>query len=236
MLPGFFARELARRNADWNPINVWPRTAASLVWLCFAVACAANNPTPRADGVIVEEDFSDPASGWDRHTGADITTDYGAGQYRVLVGAPNLDAWGLAGLDLNDLQIEADTQYAAGPLDNSYGVLCRYTRSDDRSNFYFFFISSDGYYAMGKVVRNERTYLNSSGNFEPLAAIRTEPGAINRLSAACAKDQFTFTVNGQAAGAFSDSEFTHGDAGLIASTLNQGGVEIRFDNVVIRQP
>jgi hypothetical protein len=236
VLPGCFARGWARRNADWIPINIWPRAVVSLVLLWSAVACAVNNPTPRADGVIVEDDFSDPASGWNRHTSADITTDYGDGHYRVLVGAPNHDAWGLAGLDLNDLRIEADTQSAAGPLDNSFGVLCRFTRSDDRSNFYFFFISSDGYYAMGKVARNERTYLNPNGNFEPLAAIRTEPGAINRLSAACAKDQFTFTVNGQPAGSFSDGEFTHGDAGLIASTLNQGGVEIRFDNVVIRQP
>ena len=203
--------------------------------LCTAAACTSN-PTPRADGVIVQDDFSDPNSGWDRHTGSDIITDYGDGHYRVQVCLPNLDAWGLAGLDLNNMQIEAEARYADGPLDNSYGLLCRYTRAGEDSNFYFFFISSDGYYAMGKVVKNERTYLNPNGNFEPLAAIRTEAGAVNRLSATCAGDQFTFTVNGQPAGTFSDDELTHGDAGLIAGTLNEGGVEIHFDNVIIRQP
>ncbi len=213
--------------------------ALSLLSLMLAACGSAPTtgaPTPRADGVILQDDFSDPQSGWDRHSGGELTTDYAEGQYRVAVQPANLDAWGLAGLDLNDMQLQVDAVQLAGPADNTFGVLCRVTRTGDQSNFYFFQISSDGYFAIGKVVKDQRTFLNPAGDFEPLAAIQTAPAAVNVLAAACQGQQFTFTVNGQPAGAFTDAELTHGDVGLLAGTFNEGGVLIAFDNAVVKQP
>lgn len=211
-----------------------------LIWLMAAAwlaGCALGpQPTPRADGVILQDDFSDPQSGWDRHTGAEITTDYVEGRYLIAVSAANLDAWGLANLDLNDMRVQAEAVRVAGPADNAFGILCRFTRTGNQSNFYFFLISSDGYYAVGKVVKDRRAYLNPAGDFEPLAAIRAEPDAMNTLDAVCRGDQLSFTVNGTPAGAFSDGELTHGDVGLLAGTFNAGGVQIAFDNVTVRQP
>lgn len=201
------------------------------LWL----AACQSAPTPRADGVLLQEDFSDPHSGWDRHTADDLTTDYVDGQYLVSIKPANLDAWGLAGLDLNDMQIQAEARRAAGPPDNAFGLLCRFTRSGGRSNFYFFLISSDGYYAVGKVVQDKRTYLNPAGDFEPWPAVKPDP-AVNVLAAACRGDQLTFTVNGQSAGPFSDTDLTHGDVGLTAGSFNTGGVQVAFDNVLVRQP
>lgn len=216
-----------------------PLAGRALVVLCALgtglAACSAPIP-PSSGGLILQDDFSDPHSGWDRRAGGDVSTDYADGRYLIAVQPPNLDAWGLAGLDLNDMHIEAEAVQAAGPADNAFGLLCRYSRSGDRSNFYFFEISSDGYYAVGKVVRDRRTFLNPAGDFEPLAAIRTQPGAVNRLAADCQGDGLTFSVNGQPAGRFRDSELTHGDVGLVAGTFNQGGVHIAFDNVSVRQP
>jgi hypothetical protein len=212
------------------------RLFVALATVGLLAACGTSNPTPRADGVIVQDDFSDPNSGWDRATSVEFTTDYDDGQYLIAVEQPLRDAWGLAGLDLNDMQIEAETRYVAGPADNAFGVLCRYTRADDKNNFYFFIISSDGAYAMGKVVRDTYTYLNPNKNYEALSTIKTDTAAVNALSATCQGNRFTFAVNGQPAGAFEDGELTHGDAGLLASTLNEGGVKIHFDNVIIRQP
>lgn len=203
----------------------------------WALAACAAQPTPRADGVILEDDFSNPQSGWDTYTGADITTNYDNGRYLIAVETPNRDAFGLAGLDLNDMQISVDAQASGGPRDNAFGVLCRHTRSGDRNNFYFFLVSSDGYYAMGKVVnQTERTFLNPAKNFEPLAAIKTGEGESNRLEATCQGRRLSFIVNGVAAGSFEDATLTHGDVGLIAGTFNEGGVRIHFDNVIVRQP
>ncbi|MBL8056462.1 MAG: hypothetical protein JNK29_07170 [Anaerolineales bacterium] len=211
--------------------------AGALIAGALLAGCTATSqPTPRADGVILQDDFADPQSGWDRHAGAEITTDYAAGRYLIAVASPNLEAWGLAGLDLNDMRVQAEAVRADGPADNAFGLICRHTRTGDQNNFYFFLISSDGYYAAGKVVKDQRTYLNPAGDFEPLAAIRTEPDAVNTLEAVCRGDQLSFTVNGTPAGAFSDGELTHGDVGLLAGTFNEGGVQIAFDNAVVRQP
>ncbi len=203
----------------------------------WALAACASQPTPRADGVILEDDFSNPQSGWDAYTGADIITNYDDGRYLIAVETPNRDAFGLAGLDLNDMRISVEAQVSGGPRDNAFGVLCRHTRSGDRNSFYFFLISSDGYYSVGKVVnQTERTFLNAGKNFEPLAAIQTGDGAVNRLEATCQGNRLSFSVNGVVAGSFEDDALGHGDAGLIAGTFNEGGVRIHFDNVIIRQP
>jgi len=54
-----------------------------------------------------------------------------------------------------DVQVEVDAARLAGPEQNLFGLVCR---SSNISNFYFFAISSDGYYALGKI-RNGKTSL-----------------------------------------------------------------------------
>lgn len=214
---------------DWHYKGV-------LVFMVVLAACAPTQSPPNAAGVILQDDFSNENSGWDKHTGSDITTNYDNGQYLIAVEAPNLDAWGLAGLDVNDVQISAEARYAAGPLDNSFGVLCRHTRSGNESNFYFIQISSDGYMRYGKVVKNVPEYLNATGDFEPLDAIIQGESGVNQLTATCQAQRVSFSVNGQSVGEFEDTELTHGDVGLLAGTLNTGGVQIKFDNVLVKQP
>ncbi len=203
-------------------------------------ACAPrlSTPVPGDSGVYLADDFSKPTSGWDVHTGPDLTTDYDNGRYLIAVEEPGVDVWAVPGLVLSDVRIEVDTQHTGGPVDNEFGVICRYARSgDSRDSFYFFLISSDGYYAMGKVVKGERTILAPpERSFQPSASIRLEPDAINRLSATCQGNRFAFAVNGSALGEFTDDELPRGDVGLIAGTYDEGGVRIHFDNALIRAP
>jgi hypothetical protein len=121
-------------------------------------------------------------------------------------------------------------------VDNAFGLLCRFSRSGDQNNFYFFLISSDGFYAVGKVVRDARAYLNPAGDFEPLDAVQTGAGAVNALEATCQANTLALTVNGAPVFSVQDGDLTHGDVGLIAGTFNQGGVRIAFDDVSVRQP
>lgn len=205
--------------------------------LSLSAACASPTPTPLPPGgVILQDDFSDVNSGWDRHVGSEITTDYTDGRYVITVEQVNVDAWGLAGLDLNDMQITAEAAYVDGPLDNAFGVVCRYSRVNDQNNFYFFLVSSDGYYAMGKVVQDERTFLNPARDFEPLNALTGDPAALINLQATCQGRTLQFTVNGTPVGGFEDDALTHGDVGLIAGTFNEVGIQIAFDNVRVTQP
>ena len=219
----------------------WTRATLALAVFALALgACGApaGGATPGAPGVIFQDDFSQTTSGWDTHTGADVTTDYEDGRYLIVVEEPLVDVWASPGLELADVVVEADTQYAGGPVNNEYGVMCRYTRaSDGRNSFYFFFVSSDGYYALGKVVRDVRTVLSpEDGSFQPSDAILQGPDAVNRLAATCTGNSFSLAVNGTLLGEFDDDELPRGDIGLIAGTFDEGGVRIHFDNVLVRQP
>jgi hypothetical protein len=208
--------------------------------MAMAVAVAGCGPTPQPapaePGILFRDDFSQTTSGWDSHTGADLTTDYVDGRYLIAVEEPGVDVWARPGLALTDLVFEAVTQYAAGPLNNEFGLICRYERGGDgRNSFYFFFISSDGYYALGKVVDDVRTILSPDvGSFQPSEAIRLEPDAANTLVATCAGDRLSLSVNGSQVGEFTDSDLKRGDIGLIAGTFDEGGVRIHFDNVIVR--
>ncbi len=206
----------------------------------LAAACTppGTPAPPGTPGVIFYDDFSQTTSGWDQHTGSDATTDYDNGRYLIAVEEPGVDVWGRPGLELTDLSLDVDARYLAGPTNNEFGVFCRYSRSSDgRNSFYFFLISSDGYYALGKVVNDVRTILNpEAGSFQPAPAVRLEPEAVNHLAATCHGNQFALAVNGTPSGEFTDDALPQGDIGLLAGTFDEGGVRIDFDNVVVRPP
>lgn len=207
--------------------------------LALAAACApSRRPTYSDPSILFQDDFSQSTSGWDAYSDSEKTANYDNGQYLIAVEPTGVDVWGLPGLDLADLRLEVDTQYAGGPEDNEFGVMCRYSRDGDKHSFYFFFISSDGYYAMGKVIKNKRTVLNpESGDYQPSDAIQLDKSAVNHLSTTCAGKKMSLAVNGAPVGEFEDGDLSRGDIGLIAGTLlNEGGVKIHFDNLVVRKP
>jgi hypothetical protein len=218
------------------------RVLASTLFIGLIVAAgcgpAKSSSTPPPAGVLFQDDFSKNTTGWDQHTGADVTTNYDNGQYLIAVSQPSVDVWAQPGLDLSDVTVQVQAQYSTGPVNNEYGLMCRYQRGGDgKSSFYFFYISSDGYYALGKVSKDVRTILSpAQGSPQPTTAIKPEANAINALGATCQGDHFVLAVNGTAVGDFTDAELKHGDIGLVAGTYDEGGVAIHFDNLVARQP
>ncbi len=211
--------------------------AARVALLAVCVtACAAPQPTLAPDGVILKDDFSSVESGWTRQTSQEQTVDYLDGRFLIAVEQAQVDVWGQPGLDLNDVQIEVEAVLDAGPTDNAFGVACRLTGERDDASYIYFMISSDGYYAVVRQHARERVFLNPAGDFEPLPAIDQGAEAVNQLTATCKGSTLTFSVNGQAVGTYTDTELTHGDVAVMASTFNETGVRILFDNVIVRQP
>jgi len=199
-------------------------------------ACAPATAWPApAPGTLFSDDFTNPLSGWDRHSAPDITTDYAGGRYLIAVEPPGIDVWATPGLSFADAALEVNAVHAAGPAGDEYGLLCRFRRSGDQASFYFFVIRADGTFAAGKVIKNTRSVLSSSsGGFTPLRAIHTQAGALNRLAAACAGNEFSFQVNGLPAAAFADESLTQGEAGLLAGTFEAGGLKVLFDDFTVR--
>jgi hypothetical protein len=220
----------------------WIRSCAAL-WaaaMALVAACGPARPTgtPLPPGVLFQDDFSNPNSGWDKYAGADVTTDYDNGKYLIAVTDPGLDVWGQPGLDLADVAFSADTQYVAGPANNEFGLMCRYERGGDGKNsFYFFLVSSDGYFALGKVIKDVRTILSpSEGSFQPTSTLLPAQDATNQIQAVCQGDHLSMSVNGTPVGEFTDGDLDRGGIGLVAGTFDEGGVRIQFDNVLVKKP
>lgn len=213
--------------------NIFQQTGSSnatpIVHLPIEATQSSGAPaTSEAFGGAFTDDFSDPSSGWDRNSDTDGVTDYSNGKYQILVKGTSLRLWATPGQNYTgDVNIDVDATKAGGPDDNILGVICRY---QDTDNFYRFFISSDGYAAIGKRLAGESTLI-SSDKMQPASAIHTG-AATNHIRASCIGSVLTLSVNGQEVARVTDSSLDHGDVGLIAGTYDTGGVNILFDNFV----
>jgi hypothetical protein len=183
------------------------------------------------DSVLFHDDFSDTSSGWDSVRNGDGMTDYDANTYRIVVSQPNTDYWGNPGQDYEDVRVEVDAAKNDGSDNNDFGIICRY---QDKSSFYAFLVSSDGFYAIAKVVGGEYNLLGLDGML-PSDAIQ-QGQATNHVRADCVGTTLTLHVNGQQVYSVEDDTYASGDVGLIAGTFDEPGTDIRFDDFVVYRP
>jgi len=205
-----------------------------------ALACQSVNSFTEAGQVtsqvkperlLFQDDFSDPKSGWDSSHNEDGVTDYQDGQYRILVNTTNTDVWANPGLNFTNTIIEVDATKAGGEDNNDFGVVCRYA---DDQNFYFFVISSDGYYGIGKIKDGQQVLVGME-SMPPTDAVK-QGAATNHLQAVCDGSTLRLVVNGQQLVETTDPDLTSGDAGLLAGSFETPGTDILFDNFVVREP
>jgi hypothetical protein len=196
------------------------------------LACSLGSEANIQSGnVLFQDDFSDPSSGWDRVNTDEGITDYANGVYRIFVNTDNTDVWANPDLSFTDTIIEVDATKTGGPDDNDFGLICRY---EDSANFYFFIISSDGFYAVGKVIDGVQELLGDT-EMNPNDAIKIGNMA-NNIRVDCVGSSLSLSVNGTQLVTVQDSSFYQGDVGLIAGTFDDPGTDIHFDNFVVRQP
>ena len=209
----------------------------AIVLLSALLACSTAEISDEPQTITVEErvvfqdDFSDPSSGWDRVNNEEGITDYVNGGYRFLVKVPQVDYWANPGFNYSNVVIEVDATKVGGPDDNDFGIICRYQPS---ANFYFFLVSSDGFYAIGKMEEGETIYIEPDQMYPSEVVFQGE--VINHLRAECIGSRLALIVNGELVVETEDSTFQEGDVGLIAGTFDEPGTDIRFDNFVIKEP
>ena len=155
--------------------------------------------------------------------------DYFEGGYRILVRRPSLNFWSTPEKDYKDVRIEVDLLKLAGPDENRMGIMCRY----QVGNYYFFIISNDGYYAIGKFIGGETTLLGQS-EMQPNTLIQAN--MINHLRADCVGNTLTFYVNFNEIATVQDSDLASGDIGVLAGSFSEPGVDVSFDHFVAMQP
>jgi hypothetical protein len=197
----------------------------------------ANEEQPVGDSrvILFQDDFSDPNSGWDRNDWDNGTTDYANGVYQLAVKKEQYDVWANPYRYFEgDVSVEVDATKVSGEMDDDFGIQCRYSGEPSAPNYYFFYISSDGYAVIGKHTEAGTEYL-SSDQMQPADAIN-QGYATNHLQADCIGSTLTLYVNGQMVAVATDSELVDGDVGLIAGTFAIPNAAFEFDNFVVYQP
>ena len=209
----------------------------TLLLALASLACQFSNPfasTPtlaaQPGDTLFYDDFSNPATGWDRFTSAEGTMDYDGSGYRFLVNALQANFWSMPGKSFRDVRLEVDVAKLSGPDENRIGLLCRF----GEGNYYFFMVSSDGYYTIGKYIGGNAIQLGQS-EMQYSDSIHTGL-AVNHLRADCVGSALTFYVNGNPVAQAQDSDLAEGGVGLLAGTFSQPGVDVIFDNFVVLQP
>jgi hypothetical protein len=206
---------------------------ASFLLLILLASCSPSSipllPTANPGEVLYQEEFEDNTSGWDRIANENGVMDYDGGGYRFLVSNPGYNLWTTPEKNFGDVRVEADVFRLTGPAENRMGLICRYQNGD----YYFFIISNDGYYAVGKYIGGQ-TLLLGQTEMQPSEFIQQD--AVNHLRADCIGDTLTFYVNYNQVASVQDSDFANGDVGLLAGAFSEPGVDVLFDHFVVLQP
>ena len=171
--------------------------AIAVLLILVLISCGPNPDRCVTDKALLEDNFNDKACGWDEYEEDKASAGYFGSEYFVAVQQPNTSAVAVPpGASFADVSVQAEARLESGSSDNNFGLLCRY---QDMNNFYAFLISSDGYYAIAKVIDGTPyTILSGDGtHLMPSEAILVEPSADNEIHAVCAGDELTLYVNGQ---------------------------------------
>lgn len=184
--------------------------------------------------ILFQDDFSDFNSGWDHLATDNGTSGYANGGYEIQITNSTISIWANLSHDFqNNIRIEVDATKIGGPDDNAFGVQCRY---QDVDNYYYFYISSDGYVGIGADKVGEKNIIsNADGSLVNDASI-IQGAATNHLRADCIGNTLTLYVNNTLVATATDSSFTGGDVGLIARSYDIGGTDILFSNFFVYKP
>jgi hypothetical protein len=193
---------------------------------CASLAVA----TPAPSGTILFQDsFATNVSGWDRLANDGGIMDYDSGGFRILILQPNMNYWSTPQKSFGDVRMEVDVTKLNGPDENRAGLMCRYQNGD----YYFFIVSNDGYYGIGKFIGGQ-TLLLGQTVMQPSEFIQKD--AMNHVRADCIGNTLTLYVNFNQVASAQDSDFVTGDVGVLAGSFTQPGVDVLFQNFVVMQP
>lgn len=179
--------------------------------------------------VLYQDDFSDTSRPWPVGDFPGGVSAYVEGEYQVELFVPQIQFLAVSGQKYRDVQVEVEIRQARGGRENLIGLVCRYR---DGWNYYFFVISADGYFGLGKVREGQAHLLGQS----QMSYSRDLHPQQNHLALLCLASTLIGRINGQTVALAEDSDFPRGDVGLLVGARQEGGVQVYFDNFRVTRP
>jgi hypothetical protein len=213
--------------------SLQPTVVATLKPIPTATLSPSPTPLPSPTPSIVlfaDSEFTDSCV---LDSSTDVERFVENGQFHMRVLTPLFVAWTkCTQVEYSDFILDVDATQVSGPDNNSYGVIFRYGL--DAKEFYTFLISGDGFYVFT---------VDGADRDEPeLLVDWTESSAINKgaqtnhIKIAAVGESMKYYVNDQLLGEIKDTRFVTGVVGFFTGSLDEGGVQVSFDNLVILQP
>jgi hypothetical protein len=190
-------------------------------------------PTPEPSAALLEETEFERSSCFEDGGTEDVERFVEGGQFHMKINTPNIIAWTVCdNIPFSDFVLEVDATHVEGPDANAYGIIFRYDQGTDE--FYNFSIGADGYYVLS---------LDGLNYTEPVFIVDwdTSPEinlgkTTNHLKVVVVGDTIEYYVNDQLIGEAQDATLASGDVGFFASSFDDGGVHVSFDNLKVSQP
>jgi hypothetical protein len=210
-----------------------------LLVLAWMSACAqlpawmgGGQATPEPSGsLLFADDFSQAPGSWGVSQLPEAAAAYERGGLRLLVAMAGKSVWSVAGQHFADAAVSASAERLSGPRDNMIGLICRY---QDRDDYYLGIVSSDGYYGIARI---------EAGVFDLISAQRLQyngdlagrEGSLE-LTLVCSGRDLILAVDRVVLTQAQDGTFADGDVGVFAGAYQEPGVDILFDDFMVRQP
>ena len=110
-------------------------------------ACGAATPSPPTSTQLFQDDFSSDLSLWELFNEPGASSQITDGQLVITLTNPSVVAFSIAAINVTDFDLRVNSVFTGGGLTNSYGVVFRYT---DSQNFYRLDLTGDGLWGVSR--------------------------------------------------------------------------------------
>ncbi len=131
----------------------------------------------------------------------------------------------------DDFVLEVDVTQLAGDPESSFGILFRKTGDQ----FYRFDITGSGLFVMERH-NADGSWTRFFDDWRDTEAVKQGISVTNRLKVMAQGGDLSFYVNDQLLQQVNDASYAGGQIALDAGTFGRPGLQVAFDNVVIRRP
>jgi len=174
--------------------------------------------------VMLEDDFSDPNSGWSVSEDELTSFAYENGFYSIMLFNKGYATWSTIGDSNEDVRVEVDIRNAElASAAETYGVICRVGSNN-----------SDFYLAQLTELGNVQIWFHYNDDWENLirrgTGFQVDQLEANHLAFECIGDELTLFVNGELAVQVHDSRLANGEVGFYIQSSSSRPAHVLFDN------
>ena len=183
-------------------------------------------------GALLDDDFSDET--WGTGTSAESSVEYSNGTLKFIVDQDFYFVWSTPnGEDYENIHAEITALNNSSDPTSAFGILCNLQITDTS---YYFAVTGDGQYAIGKYTFLGDTLLTNGGEWGTSDLIAGSADSY-RIGADCGDDgTLTLYVDGQQIDSVTDDTYATGNVGLFAwSGEELNGTSVSFDDFVVTE-